>query len=234
MVPKVITATGVQKIRAYILITETLIIDTVWLGGRGAGFRPFLKVLYGIFTIPISCCFPQELTTSLQGEEDKANRLSKLKTKLENTIAETNDELEREKRQRGDVEKIRRKLEADLKVSFILTGTAKFVPGPRSSDLWYFFSTEVHFSALSCFVFQATQDTVDNLDHTRMELEKNVSGYAIYLSSNTTFSPYSPILPCACLLHVFARVLAILKTAFAINPPTIATECYALLLWSLW
>lgn len=62
--------------------------------------------------------FLQELTTSLQGEEDKANRLSKLKTKLENTIAETNDELEREKRQRGDVEKIRRKLEADLKVSY--------------------------------------------------------------------------------------------------------------------
>jgi hypothetical protein len=52
----------------------------------------------------------------LQAEEDKANRLSKLKTKLENTIAETNDELEREKRQRGDVEKVRRKLEADLKV----------------------------------------------------------------------------------------------------------------------
>ena len=58
----------------------------------------------------------QELTNSLQAEEDKANRLGKLKMKLENTIAETNDELEREKRLRGDVEKVRRKLEADIKV----------------------------------------------------------------------------------------------------------------------
>lgn len=52
----------------------------------------------------------------MQAEEDKANRLGKLKIKLENTIAETNDELEREKRLRGDVEKVRRKLEADIKV----------------------------------------------------------------------------------------------------------------------
>lgn len=59
----------------------------------------------------------QELTNGLQAEEDKANRLGKLKTKLENTIAETNDELGREKRQRGDLEKVRRKVEADLKVS---------------------------------------------------------------------------------------------------------------------
>lgn len=58
----------------------------------------------------------QELTVGLQSEEDKSNRLSKLKTKLENTIAETNDELEREKRLRGDMEKVKRKLDADLKV----------------------------------------------------------------------------------------------------------------------
>ncbi len=60
--------------------------------------------------------FLQELTAGLQSEEDKSSRLSKMKTKLENTIAETNDELEREKRLRGDTEKVRRKLEADLKV----------------------------------------------------------------------------------------------------------------------
>ena len=54
--------------------------------------------------------------TSLQEEEDKASRLSKTKTKLENTIAETNDELEREKRLRSDTEKNKRKVEADLKV----------------------------------------------------------------------------------------------------------------------
>lgn len=42
--------------------------------------------------------------------------MSKTKGKLENTIAETNDELERERRQRADMEKVKRKLEADLKV----------------------------------------------------------------------------------------------------------------------
>lgn len=49
--------------------------------------------------------------------------MAKLKTKLENTIAETSDELEREKRLRGDVEKIRRKIEADLKVRRAYLGT---------------------------------------------------------------------------------------------------------------
>ena len=53
---------------------------------------------------------------SLQEEEDKASRLSKTKAKLENTIAEVNDELDREKRLRGDAEKNKRKVEADLKV----------------------------------------------------------------------------------------------------------------------
>ncbi len=43
--------------------------------------------------------------------------MSKMKTKLENTIAETNDDLQKEKRLRGDVEKVKRKLEADLKVA---------------------------------------------------------------------------------------------------------------------
>lgn len=74
----------------------------------------FLCILVVTYTVSNTCL--QELTNSLQNEEDKANRLGKLKTKLENTIAETNDELEREKRLRGDVEKVRRKLEADLKV----------------------------------------------------------------------------------------------------------------------
>ena len=80
-----------------------------------ASFQGSRFEIGGISLYVFLCC-PQELSASLQTEEDKSSRLSKLKTKLENTIAETNDELEREKRLRGDVEKTRRKLEADLKV----------------------------------------------------------------------------------------------------------------------
>ena len=58
----------------------------------------------------------QEVTNTLQNEEDKANRLSKLKIKLENAVQEAHDELEKEKHVRGEVEKAKRKLEGDLKV----------------------------------------------------------------------------------------------------------------------
>ncbi len=62
---------------------------------------------------PLLC--PQEVTNSLQNEEDKANRLSKLKIKLESQVQETHDDLEKEKRVRAEVEKTKRKLEGDLK-----------------------------------------------------------------------------------------------------------------------
>lgn len=52
----------------------------------------------------------------MQGEEDKANRLSKLKVKLESSLAETHDDLQKEKKVRAEVEKAKRKLEGDLKV----------------------------------------------------------------------------------------------------------------------
>ena len=58
----------------------------------------------------------QELTNSLQSEEDKANRLSKTKIKLESAVHEAHDDLEKEKSHRGEVEKAKRKLEGDLKV----------------------------------------------------------------------------------------------------------------------
>ena len=54
---------------------------------------------------------------SLQAEEDKANRLNKLKNKLEGQVQETHDELEKEKREKAEVEKVRRKLEGDLKTT---------------------------------------------------------------------------------------------------------------------
>ena len=62
---------------------------------------------------------PQELTNSLQTEEDKANRLSKTKIKLESAVHEAHDELEKEKSHRADVEKAKRKIEGDLKVNSI-------------------------------------------------------------------------------------------------------------------
>lgn len=63
---------------------------------------------------------PQELTNGLQAEEDKANRLSKTKIKLESAVHEAHDELEKEKSHRADVEKAKRKIEGDLKVNNFL------------------------------------------------------------------------------------------------------------------
>ena len=59
----------------------------------------------------------QEVTNTLQTEEDKANRLSKTKIKLESAVHEAHDDLEKEKAHRGEVEKAKRKLEGDLKVT---------------------------------------------------------------------------------------------------------------------
>merc|ERR1712241_1503429 len=52
----------------------------------------------------------------LQASEDKVDHLSKIKQKLESTLDELNDSLDREKRSRADTEKARRKVEGELKV----------------------------------------------------------------------------------------------------------------------
>jgi len=78
---------------------------------------------------------------NLQDEEDKASRLSKTKTKLENTIAETNDELEREKRLRSDTEKNKRKVEADLKVCDFCFGS---LPAKAAQDSFFFTAAVFH------------------------------------------------------------------------------------------
>merc|ERR1712141_127341 len=52
-----------------------------------------------------------------QSAEDKLNHLTGMKTKLEATMDELDDSLSREKKARGDVEKKRRALEGDLKVT---------------------------------------------------------------------------------------------------------------------
>ena len=53
----------------------------------------------------------------LQVAQDKVEHLNKIKTKLEITLDELNDSLAREKRARSDIEKSRRKVEGDLRVT---------------------------------------------------------------------------------------------------------------------
>ena len=58
----------------------------------------------------------QRLTDILQGAEDIASCLFKTKAKLENSLAETNDELMNEKIIHSDVKRINREFEAEFKV----------------------------------------------------------------------------------------------------------------------
>ena len=53
----------------------------------------------------------------LQAAQEKVDHLNKIKMKLESTLDELNDSLAREKRAKGDIEKQRRKVEGDLRVS---------------------------------------------------------------------------------------------------------------------
>merc|ERR1712048_655569 len=50
----------------------------------------------------------------IQSMEDKCNHLSKVKGKLEQALDECEDSLEREKKTKSDVEKLKRKVEGDL------------------------------------------------------------------------------------------------------------------------
>ena len=52
----------------------------------------------------------------MQVAEDKMDHLSSVKSKLESTLDELHDSLEREKRGRGDIEKQRRRVEGDLRI----------------------------------------------------------------------------------------------------------------------
>merc|ERR1719471_318990 len=49
--------------------------------------------------------------------EDRCNHLSKVKGKLEQSLDECEDALEREKKTKGDAEKMKRKIEGDLKLT---------------------------------------------------------------------------------------------------------------------
>ena len=56
----------------------------------------------------------------LQGAEDKLNHLSMVKSKLEQTLDDLEDTLEREKRSKADAEKTMRKMETDMKVHLLI------------------------------------------------------------------------------------------------------------------
>ena len=53
----------------------------------------------------------------IQSSESKNNHLNSVKSKLEHTLDDLEDELQREKRAKGELEKCRHKNEADLRMS---------------------------------------------------------------------------------------------------------------------
>merc|ERR1719423_436286 len=57
----------------------------------------------------------QKTEEGIQAAEDKCNHLNKLKLKLEQSLDECEDSLEREKKARADAEKVKKKVESDLK-----------------------------------------------------------------------------------------------------------------------
>ena len=59
----------------------------------------------------------QKTEEGIQAAEDKCNHLNKLKLKLEQSLDECEDSLEREKKSRGDAEKVKKKVEGDLKLT---------------------------------------------------------------------------------------------------------------------
>merc|ERR1712087_110081 len=59
----------------------------------------------------------QKTEEDIQAMEDKCNHLSRVKSKLEQSLDEAEDSLEREKKTKADVEKLKRKVEGDLKLT---------------------------------------------------------------------------------------------------------------------
>merc|ERR1712181_56525 len=59
----------------------------------------------------------QKVEEDIQAGEDKCNHLSRVKGKLEQALDEAEDALEREKKVKGDVQKLQRKVEGDMKLT---------------------------------------------------------------------------------------------------------------------
>ena len=62
----------------------------------------------------------RKLMEDLQYEEDKTNHTNKVKQKLESTLDDLEDSLEREKRARTDLDKQKRKVEGELKIAQVM------------------------------------------------------------------------------------------------------------------
>merc|ERR1712076_85531 len=59
----------------------------------------------------------QKVEENIQATEDKCNHLNKIKARLVQSLDECEDTLEKEKKTKGDVEKLKRKIEGDLKLT---------------------------------------------------------------------------------------------------------------------
>merc|ERR1711881_788904 len=59
----------------------------------------------------------QKVEENIQATEDKCNHLNKVKARLEQSLDECEDTLEKEKKAKGDGEKLKRKVEGDLKLT---------------------------------------------------------------------------------------------------------------------
>jgi chromosome segregation ATPase len=80
--------------------------------------KRLLKIYkYGLGSHISKYNIPNSVTSDSQAAEDKVNHLNKVKAKLEQTLDELEDGLEREKKLRGDIEKSKRKIEGDLKLT---------------------------------------------------------------------------------------------------------------------
>ena len=59
----------------------------------------------------------QKTEEDIQANEDRCNHLTKVKLKLEQSLDESEDSLEREKKSRADADKLKKKVESDLKLT---------------------------------------------------------------------------------------------------------------------
>ena len=59
----------------------------------------------------------RKIDESIQAFEDRCLYLNKIKNKLEQSLDESEDSFEREKKAKGDIEKTKRKIEMDLKLA---------------------------------------------------------------------------------------------------------------------
>ena len=102
----------------------------------------------------------------IQSSESKNNHLNNVKSKLEHTLDELEDELQKEKKAKGELEKCRRKLEADLRLS-LEVGAEK----DKEKNVWIFSKREICATG-GLMVFTANMKFVILKDHPLAETFK--------------------------------------------------------------